>query len=215
LKSIIYYYNCQWGRVNKILEETIAKYQPMADDLKALADSDLQNDEWYELLQRSIAAGPDHGDKTLLPYRVAKRIESDPKFQKFQHMLLELEDEAKRFETSPGFSKSDIGRQMTENALEAREQFLQLVGRFTRVKIKGVATEIDDIATRARIVSLETKSAETDWLEQGRAIDNVARARLPRPFIPDDTFQFWWFRDEFWIDELGYYEYTIKTECGL
>ena len=62
--------------------------------------------------------------------------------------------------------------------------------------------------------SLETKTAEADWLEQGKEIDaSKLRRRLPRPFIPDDTFQFWWFRDEYWIDELGYYEFTIKTEC--
>ena len=23
----------------------------------------------------------------------------------------------------------------------------------------------------------------------------------------------WWFRNEYWVDELGYYELVIKTEC--
>ena len=72
---------------------------------------------------------------------------------------------------------------------------------------------IADISTRASLIALETKTAEADWLEQGRDISNLARKRLPRPFIPDDSFQFWWFRNEYWIDELGYYEFTIKTEC--
>lgn len=94
-----------------------------------------------------------------------------------------------------------------------RDAFLQLLGRLVKTKLNDIKVELSDITTRASIVSLETKTAEADWLEQGREIGGGARGVLPRPFIPDDTFQFWWFRDEYWIDELGFYEYTIKTEC--
>jgi hypothetical protein len=213
LKSIIYYYNCQWDRVNGILDETKAQYKPMAEQLAELGKQDYQNDEWYELLQRSLEAGVDHGDPNLIPFRVAYRIKRDPRFNKFENFLKTLEREARAFESNASFSKSDMGREMTDFALTTREDFLNVIGRLTKIKLIDVAQEVEGITTRASIVSLETKSAETDWLEQGREIENRQRTRLPRPFVPDDTFQFWWFRNEFWIDELGYYEYTIKTEC--
>ena len=145
--------------------------------------------------------------------RIAVEPGGNPRFAKFENFLKTLEKEAKKFEGSSAFNRSDMGRQMTDFAIETREQFLQVIGRLTKVKLIDRASEVDGITTRASIVSLETKSAETSWLEQGREIENIARTRLPRPFVPDDTFQFWWFRDEYWIDELGYYEYTIKTEC--
>ena len=92
-------------------------------------------------------------------------------------------------------------------------EYLKVIGRYVKSRLGALAEELSDITTRAQIVALETKTAEAEWLEQGKAIENKFRKRQPRPFIPDDTFQFWWFRNEYWVDELGFYEYTIRTEC--
>jgi hypothetical protein len=148
-----------------------------------------------------------------LDRRVAASIARDPKFMKMQKFLKEIDREAKIFEKNAVFAKSDMGREMTDFANDTRDAYLGVIGKFLKTKVRDVAGEITDITTRASLVSLETKTAEADWLEQGKSISGTDRRRLPRPFIPDDTFQFWWFRDEYWIDELGYYEYTVKTEC--
>ncbi|HEY4220222.1 MAG TPA: tetratricopeptide repeat protein [Myxococcota bacterium] len=214
LQSIIYYYNCQWDRVNSIIDETKATYEPMTKQLQDLSASNLSLDEWYPLLQKSVKqdkAGP--VDKKLLPRAVAVSISKDPKFMKMEKFLREIDREGKIFEKNDTFSKSDMGREMKDFANDAREAYLGVVGKFLKTKVSDTAGELNDITTRASLVALETKTAEADWLEQGRQIGGKNRVRQPRPFIPDDTFQFWWFRNEYWIDELGYYEFTIKTEC--
>lgn len=213
LTAIIYYYNCQWDRVNKVLDDTKATYQPLVESTGALLEANLEFDEWYSLLNKSLKAGLGHNDKQLIPFLVAKKITTDPRFKKFEGYLKEIEREVQFFESNPGFNKSEMGRQLSEEFLDVRDAFLQLLGRLVKTKLADLNTELNDITTRASIVSLETKTAETEWLEQGRETGGQVRSRLPRPFVPDDTFQFWWFRDEYWIDELGYYEYTIKTEC--
>lgn len=213
LEAIIYYYNCQWDRVNEVLDRTKATYSPMVEQMKRLGESNYDLDEWYALLNRSVEAGPKAGDPELIPWPVAMRITRDERFAKFERFLKALEREAEYFRSNGAFNRSEMGREMTDFALETRDAFVQVLGRYVKTKLVDATTELSDITTRASIVSLETKTAETEWLEQGRAIENIQRARLPRPFIPDDTFQFWWFDNEYWIDELGYYEYTLKTEC--
>lgn len=213
LKAIIYYYNCQWDRVNRTLEDTKATYQPMVAQLETLLEANYDFDEWYALLNKSLKAGMNHGQSDLVPWHVARSITRDPRFSRFDDYLQEIEREVRYFETAPAFNKSEMGRQLSEEFLGVREAFLQLLGRLVKTKLQDIKTELGDITTRASIVSLETKTAEAEWLEQGRTIAGAKRGVLPRPFIPDDTFQFWWFRDEYWIDELGFYEYTIKTEC--
>lgn len=214
LEAIIYYYNCQWDRVNTILDETKADFEPMAKELEDLVKGNLADDEWYPLLQKSLEQQVGTKADGLLDRRVAHAIARDPKFMKMQGFLKEIDREAKIFEKNAAFAKSDMGREMTDFANDARDAYLSVIGKFLKTKVRDVAGEITDITTRASLVSLETKTAEADWLEQGKEIDaSLKRKRLPRPFIPDDTFQFWWFRDEYWVDELGYYEFTIKTEC--
>lgn len=214
LQAIIYYYNCQWDRVNTILDETKAAYEPMSERMTKLAESNLEFDEWYPLLQKSMeqSEGNDNDEK-LLPRRAAAAIASDPKFKKMEAFLKEIDREQKIFEKNRTFAKSDMGTTLVEDFDANREGYLGVMGKFLKAKVISLAAELSDISTRASLIALETKTAEADWLEQGRTITGGSRARLPRPYIPDDSFQFWWFRNEYWIDELGYYEFTIKTEC--
>ncbi len=211
LQAIIYYYNCQWDRVNTIIDETKATYEPMTKHLQDMVGKNFSLDEWYPLLQKSIKS-PD-ANKDLLPRQVALAISKDPRFSKMEDFLNEIDREAKVFGKNETFAKSDMGREMTDFANDTRDAYLAVVGKYLKTKVSDMAGELSDITTRAALVALETKTAEADWLEQGKAIVNAQRKRQPRPFIPDDTFQFWWFRNEYWIDELGYYEFTIKTEC--
>lgn len=213
LQAIIYYYNCQWDRVNTILEETKTAYEPMSERMTKLAESNLEFDEWYPLLQKSMEQSESSDDAALLPRRVAFAIASDPKFAKMERFLKEIDREQKVFEKNRTFAKSDMGTTLVEDFDANRQGYLGVMGKFLKSKVISLAAELSDITTRASLIALETKTAEADWLEQGRSITNEARKRLPRPFIPDDSFQFWWFRNEYWIDELGYYEFTIKTEC--
>jgi hypothetical protein len=144
---------------------------------------------------------------------VALAIVKDPRFEKMEAFLKEIDREQKIFEKSKTFAKSDMGSSLVADFDANREGYLGVMGKVLKTKVRGMADELASISTRAGLIALETKTSEADWLEQGRAIDNLQRKRLPRPFIPDDTFQFWWFRNEYWIDELGYYEFTVKTEC--
>jgi hypothetical protein len=213
LQAIIYYYNCQWDRVNTILDETKSSYEPMSEQMTRLAESNLEFDEWYPLLQKSMEQPDDNVDPALLPKPVAFAIAADAKFQKMESFLKEIDREQKVFEKNRTFAKSDMGTTLVEDFDANREGYLGVMGKFLKAKVISLAAELSDITTRASLIALETKTAEADWLEQGRSIAGLGRTKLPRPYIPDDTFQFWWFRNEYWIDELGYYEFTIKTEC--
>lgn len=40
------------------------------------------------------------------------------------------------------------------------------------------------------------------------------RGRLaPRPKVVDETYNYWPFTEEYWEDELGFYEYTVRLAC--
>ena len=213
LQAIVYYYNCQWDRVNGVLDETKSSYEPMVEQLQKLLERDVSLDEWYPLLHKSLDVSNKGPSATLLPEQVALSISHDPKLAKMEHFLAEAEREKKMFKGSAVFQRSTMGNEMSDFASETRDAYLGVIGKFLRAKVQDSAAELSDITTRASLVALETRTAEVDWLEQGKSTEGRERRRLARPFIPDDTFQFWWFRNEYWIDELGYYEFTIKTEC--
>ncbi len=212
LRAIIYYYNCQWDRVNAVLDNIKGTYTPMVEQMQSILEVDYQFDEWYLLLQKSLEKGPGHTEKDFIPYPIAKQVTRDPKFQKMEAYLQQLEKELKAFQENDAFS-GEMGSQLAEQAGENRDNFLKVLGKYVNTKLKDNTAELSDITTRASLISLETKTAETEWLELGKTLKPPSRDVLPRRWIPYDSFEFWWFRGEYWIDELGYYEYQVQTEC--
>ena len=43
----------------------------------------------------------------------------------------------------------------------------------------------------------------------------LAEQKLYRSKVPDPSWDYWRFEGEFWIDEIGYYQYTLKNACFL
>jgi hypothetical protein len=41
----------------------------------------------------------------------------------------------------------------------------------------------------------------------------LTRQSLYRPAMPGAAWNYWKFEGEFWIDEIGYYQYTLKRGC--
>ena len=64
------------------------------------------------------------------------------------------------------------------------------------------------------IIRFEVAKAEKELAETG--VDPQALLReqtLYRPRMPAENWNYWKFQGEFWRDEIGYYQYTLKRGC--
>ncbi len=212
LRAIAYYYNCQWDRVAGTLKEANERIEPMVGALDEVLEQDYDAEEWFTLFQKSMKAGTEGGEG-LIPWPVVAQIPSSHKYIKLMHFLKEVEREQLFFTKDPNIARGHLGRDMSDYVDETRSSFVRGIGSWIRSELKRSKNDLEGVLTRITIVDLETSTAETEWLSIGREIGGKVRTRLPRPFVPNDTFQFWWHRGEYWLDELGFHEYTIKTEC--
>jgi hypothetical protein len=188
VSATVYWFNCQWDRANRALKAWNEKYQPMLDKLNSVGTKEGVKD-WDDLSQ--------------FPALVAEEIKKDPQYKVFKTLITALTQESTRA-LGPSFSDyySKGIRDLKKAALA-----------WTRKHVKDLAATLEDIKTRSSIISLETKTAETKWLEEGRQIAGVKRKVLPRPFVPEEKNQFWWAGTESWQDELGWYRLSTKSEC--
>jgi hypothetical protein len=98
---------------------------------------------------------------------------------------------------------------LKEQASERKD----LTGKLVREQLKRESQFLDDFLNQGRIIKFETADAERKMLEAGKDITKGPRARGPRPNVPNASYQYWAFLGEYWIDELGFYEHSIKNEC--
>ncbi len=219
-KAIVYYFNCHYDRVYKTLKIFEDEYKPQLEELKKVNGEDRDTGLWYELMKKSsassrLSSGPEKtkGDG-LIPVRIAGHMAKDSKWTKLDGTLTEIEKEIGKVKGNKTWADGPLAEEVLNLLDDARKSFIKITGKYVQGESKKQEETLQGFLNRGTLVRLETASAEQGWLEAGRALqENVTRRRLPRPFIPDDTYIFWSWRGEYWADEVGYYRFAVKSEC--
>jgi hypothetical protein len=101
------------------------------------------------------------------------------------------------------------------NYLEQNRQTLsQVAGQLTKNRLTEAYQTIKAFSDQADIIRFETTKAEKELIESG--VDQaalLAKQKLYRPPMPAENWNYWPFDGEFWIDEIGYYQFTLKRGC--
>lgn len=202
LKATAYFDMCHFDRVRKTLDDFFALYEPMAEALKPFLVGEQSDKEMVELIVDGAQGFPEE---------IRLRIAGNRRYQKFLGQIREAQDEIDRAKTE--FPDGPFKRQLLELLRDQLERRIGLTGRLVRAQIDRESQFLEDFLNQSRIIKFETADAERKMLEVGKDITKGPRAKGPRPFIPNEQRQFWGFNKEYWIDELGYYQHSIRNEC--
>jgi hypothetical protein len=145
------------------------------------------------------------------PSEIRIQVETNRRYQKFLAQVREVDREIEQAKSK--FPEGTFKAQLLELLRDQRDQRVALTGKLVREQVKREAAFLEDFLNQARIIKFETADAERKMLEGGKDITKGPRAKGPRPEVPDSRYQYWAFSGEYWIDELGYYEHSIKDEC--
>lgn len=202
LKATTYFQMCHFDRARAALEQFFRIYEPMSEQLKPWLEGDQTDAEMVDLLEK--------GDPKF-PSEIRTQLSANRRFKKFLATVNEVDREIKIAETQ--FPEGSFKAYLTDLLRDQREQRISLTGKLVREQLKREALWLDDFLNQARIIKFETADAERKMLEAGKDITKGPRARGPRPDVPNSRYQYWAFVGEYWIDELGFYEHSIKNEC--
>lgn len=202
LKSTVYFQMCHFDRSRKSLDSFFRIYEPMGEALKPYLEGEQSDAEMVDLIVKGDAK---------FPAEIRLQISSNRRFQKFLEQVREVDREIESAQAK--FPEGSFKAYLTEMLKDQREQRVALTGKLVRDQLRRESEFLEDFLNQARIIKFETADAERKMLEQGKDITKGPRARGPRPEVPNARYQYWAFLGEYWIDELGYYEHSIKDEC--
>jgi hypothetical protein len=202
LKSTVYFQLCHFDRARSSLDWFFKLYEPMAEQLKPFLEGELSDAEMVALIEKGDAKFPEE---------IRGQIKTNRRFLKFAQLVRAVEGELEL--ATNKFPEGKFKAYLLELLKDQRDQWLALTGKLVRDQLKRESAFLEDFLNQARIIKFETADAERKMLEAGKDITKGPRARGPRPLVPNARFQYWAFQDEYWIDELGFYEHSIKDEC--
>ncbi|MEL6183548.1 MAG: hypothetical protein AAFU79_02920 [Myxococcota bacterium] len=213
LEAVIYYENCRYREAGKIIDDFLARYEPVFAELEKLAAEERDADAWYALLTELGG-----GEKEGLVAQVLQIALADPEVRRLGASLDEVAAEEARlveasqkpplageaaFERIVGHLRSEQGRLRSE------------AGRAVERKLRSEAMAVKELVAQALRVQVETARAEEGRLEASLRQRRQQPKRVQRAVVDwtDDEKLVWPFEGEYWRDELGNYELTLAQTC--
>lgn len=205
LKATVYYYGCLYDDAKSALEAFEKIYLPIADKLKPLTETDKGNEFYYGLLAP---------DNQILPRSVKNYLRANRRLVQFRAFGDQLLKEKEIINGSQVLKGSKLQQDLLGSIEQMRDQAVQLTGKFVKNRLDDAARTVIGFDSQKEILKFEVAKAETATLEaRFDAKRHMDEQAIWRPKMPATNWEYWQFQGEFWLDEIGYYQYTLKSGC--
>jgi tetratricopeptide (TPR) repeat protein len=211
LRSVMYYFYCQYDRAEEAVVEYQQKYAPLTKDLEEILAKYEDNAEFYEYVTKILDGKAGLPDPTQ---RLVLSVLTDREVAKTLNWVDELRRELEMV------NKAEKGWQNTTIAGEVLQELeLQLsiaeadAGKLARGRIKRLVDELIEFNRDGLKVLIEIDERRAGKvMTEAQGGDTRARER-EEPIIVDDEHFMWKFDGEYWKDELGFYRFKVASKC--
>jgi len=202
LKAIVYYENCRYPEARSVLEAFNERYEPLYDELVALAGRPTAPAVFLEQ-----AVSP----------RVRRLAFTDPSIKRLADAAAEIDAEVDHGigDRSPAFRTSPLAASLKERLAREKIKLSTEAGLRARAKLEYERDQLRSMLAQALRISIEVSRQEREALEgslaAGSQVEVVKNLRWTHAV--SDEHLYWPYEGEFWRDELGTYSYTLTKGC--
>jgi tetratricopeptide (TPR) repeat protein len=207
LKGTIYFYSCLYPETKGAIAGFRRIYLPMDDKIKAALTGEHDFEFYAGLVSRPTGE---------LPLAVVNYLSGNKRVEGFRNYLVQLQKEKVKLGGYALWKDNGLANELAQFIDTQSQTLLKLTGKFVQGRLKNATVVIENFDSQAEIILFETLKAEKELIEKN--VDVQARLqeqKLYRPVVPGPAWDYWHFEGEFWIDEIGYYQYTLKNACAL
>jgi len=222
LRAITYLYICRYQEMGKTLDLFDRVYKPIQRDLRQILTSIDDPNIYY----RELAKVRDNFDAIRsnrigrrgfqMPFSVARQVLKEGDVRHTFNYIQNLEEERKRIMALPvSWKTSGIGiysMKIIDKRLEATRI---LAGRQIKRHLILIDNELRDLFEQSGFLRFEMLNSKREALKkeiQGKGLAKVDQD-TERSYYVQNGYEYWPFKGEYWLDEIGNYHYVGVSAC--
>ena len=211
LRAIIYMYICKYDEMEKMLTLFKRTYSPVHGRVRSILSS--SSSLYYSKLLRSLEES--RGD---FPVVIAQRIYREGNFNWIHKYIESLQSERNTIKQLPySWRASKVGqyalRLVDENLRKSQRQVNQVIRRH----LVFFQKELNDFVNQEKYLRYESLRGKREQLKKKITAKHLGSVQIiqgiRRDFFVQNGFEFYPFRGEYWLDELGDYHYVGTQSC--
>lgn len=208
LTATTYYFSCLYDESKASLLEYERIYLPMAEKLKPLVDSAEEREmvSYFRLV--------DVTDSPEVPKAVLNWVRTNERMLGLFGMLRQIDTEKATIDGNQSWRAAKMSSELVTYLDQNRGTLEQVAGQIAKSRLTEAYRTIKGFGDQVEIIRFEVAKAEKELAESGfDAQGSLQKQTLYRPAMPAENWNYWKFEGEFWRDEIGYYQYTLKRGC--
>lgn len=216
IESIIYYDLCQYELANLAIKGFHAKYDNLIKELEESVGTYKSSPIELANLLKSTHYG--------FSYMLKNFLDADPDIQEKKFQLKRIEEEVDLLNNSGlELTNSRLGKFISRRLKQKHTKAVGNLGATGLQSLEKLSGELNSFASQADVVQFESLNIEKRDLERRQIIDaefeDMVSAELKKygkvkgtKLFPAKEYYYWPF-DEFWVDELDSYVFSLEREC--
>lgn len=218
LRSIVYLYICKYDEMEKVLQLFEKTYGPVSAKVREFIRANADPMNYYQEAQRGQQSkkGKDTAGSRL-PVIVINNILEQGDVRRSFNYLKSLEDEKAKIEANYPFKSSPIGQYALKIIGNRKRNTTLAIGEMVKVHLLNMRTELKDLYEQASLIRYEMINGQKETMKKKLAGKDLSEQSVDedvdRSFYVSNGYEYYPFRGEYWLDEIGNYHYLGKSSC--
>ena len=224
LRAIVYLYICRYEETGKVLDLFERVYKPVQRDVHNILTTSTDPLTYYREVSKiadrfdAIRSGSASRGGFQIPFIVAREVLKEGDVRRTFNYLQNLASEKHRIEIMPaGWKTSGVG-QYAKKIVEKRIEATQvLAGKQIRRHLLLIQDELRDLFEQTGFLRFEMISSKKESLRkeiQGKGLERQhVDENTARDYYIQNGYDYWPFKGEYWLDEIGNYHYVGVKAC--
>jgi hypothetical protein len=156
---------------------------------------------------------------SALPYLVAQKVSREGDFQRSYRYIQKLLLERKTMRALPAAWRSSSVGQYSARVLDTRlKKARARTGQIVRYHLELIREDLVDLIEQEGFIRYEMLNGRKETLKKriaGKEVEKQdADSARQRDFYIQNGYEYWPFKGEYWLDELGNYHYVGTQSCN-
>lgn len=223
LRAIVYLYICKYDEMEKVLNLFNRIYRPVYKNIEKALDSRTDPTAAFNEVVKVMRDYKVKGDKIdrdsyKLPFLVVRKIVREGDFQNSYNYIRELINERKRIDKMPvEWRNSAIGRYAKKVVQTRIAKARKRAGQEVKAHLEAIREELFDLFEQEGFIRYEMINGRKETLKKRIAGKDAPEVQIDednaRDYYVQNGYEYWPFRGEYWLDEIGNYHYVGTQSC--
>lgn len=218
LRAIVYLYICKYDEMEKVLNLFERTYGPVrrqiGDFLKVTNNA---NDFFSEIEKARLVKLQSRSENLRLPYIVSRSLLDQGDVKRSLSYLDKINAERVRIEKLANFRGTPLGKYALKILNNRMKNTRFAIGDMAKAHLLNMRVELKDLYEQAGFIRYEMLTGKKDTIKKriaGKDIeDDQIDEKIDRKFYINNGYEYYPFRGEYWLDEIGNYHYLGKQSC--